>query len=538
MSDSLSSESVLEILAQADAAREAASFEVAAKLYTEAGTQSGDKDLVVTSADGLQTCGKETAAITVLEGAVDRWPTSPMLLMRAVIAYENTSNYAGAARHLRKITELFPAKARYWVRLGDAYAASGNWYEAEAAFAQTLAIAPLDPSAAVGRGGALVQLGRIEDAIACYRRVITLLPDHADAILKLGSLLSSVGKLEEAAGFLRRAISHNPKSAAAHVTLGTTLHYSGSAEEGLTLCRKAVELEPNLSITREAVGILLLDSGRVAEAAEALAPVERATASIPGLIAMYTVESLAGNMDAAERALQRVLTLDPRNGEARHLLAAMHGEPMANPAPRFVESIFAQLAQRFDERMINDLTYQMPQHVASEILNMRGQATVFSRWIDLGCGTGLIASALDGVLEIREKIGIDITQAMLSCAARKNLYHHLIQGDVTDALGEIDGSFDLITAIDLFPYLGELKEFLPRVASRLAPDGLFIYTHELAQDGTYKLRPAGRFAHSFAYLERLTSNANMKTIATKRATLLYDKGEEVPGQIVILSPRV
>ena len=537
MNDRLSLESATAILAQADAARKSDDFKAAARFYNEIGTQSDNKELVTASADGLQACGEDATAIAVLEGALDRWPESTMLLMRAANACDRTGNYAGAAQYLRKITEFAPGKSRYWVRLGAAYRAAGNWQEAEAAFTRALTIAPLDPSAAMGRGDALAQQGRIEEAIVCYRRLVTLTPDHADATLKLGNLLSLVGNFGEAISVLRRAITHNPKNAAVHLSLGCALHYHGSEEEGLALCQEAIDLEPNLPGASETIGILLLDSGRIAEARETLAPLGREGASVPGLIAMYTVACLSEDMEAAERALHRVLTLDPQHGEARHLLAAMHGEPVARPTSGYVENLFSRLANRYDQRMVEGLRYRMPQYIASEISNARSEAKNFSRWLDLGCGTGLVAIALDDAFEIGEKIGVDITQEMLNRAGRTGLYHQLIHGDVTDALGEFDGIFDLITAVDLLPYMGDLKEFLPRVAARMALDGLFIYTHELTVDGTYKLGPSGRFAHSADYLEKLTSSTNMKAVATKPATLRYDKGEEAPGRIVVVSMR-
>ena len=499
--------------------------------------ESGDKELMAAVIKGLQACGDNMTAITVLETALNQWPESPMFLTRAANAYENIGNFVRASQHLHKITELFPNKARYFLRLANAHAATGNWEDAEAAYARTLTIAPYDPTATLRRGDACVHLGRVDDAMACYLKVVKLLPDHAEAVMKLGGLLAATDNLEEAVKLFRRALGLSPKSAAAHVNLGSALHYCGIEEESLLLCRKAMKLDPDLPVAREVTGMLLLECGHFAEATEILGSVDRAQASIPGLIAKYAVAIQAGDLESAERALQRVLSINPQHGEGRHLLAAMHGEPVARPAPGFVESIFTRLAGRFDQRMAKDLAYPMPRRVAAIIAKLCGSTALLSRWLDLGCGTGLMASALDGVIEINESVGIDITQGMLNRAGGKNLYHHLILCDATDALGEMDGRFDLITAVDLLAYLGDVSRFLPLVASRLAPDGIFIYTHEQAPEGTFKVSSSGRFSHNADHLEKLAIGAGLEVATKNSTTLQYDKGEEVQGFIVALSLR-
>jgi predicted TPR repeat methyltransferase len=544
MRDSLSLDSPAAILTQAMAAHGSGEKETAIRLYKKvtASTysqlpleESDNKELIRAAIEGLQACGGGMAAITALETAINQWPGSPMFLTRAANAYENIGNYERASQHLQTLTERFPDKSRYFLRLANAHAARGNWESAEAAYARTLAIAPLDSTAALHHGDACMHLGRVDDAMACYRKVVKLFPDHVEATTKLGGLLASTDNFEEAIKHLRHALSISPKSAATHVNLGSALHYCGLEEESLLLCRKAMNLDPDLPVAREVTGTLLLECGHFAEATEILGSVDPAQASILGLIAKYAVAIQAGNVESAERALQRALSMNPQHGEARHLLAAMHGEPVSRPAPGFVESIFSRLAGRYDQRMAKDLAYQVPRRVAEVIAKLCGSTAPLSRWLDLGCGTGLMAAALDGVIEINESVGVDITQGMLKRAGGKNLYHQLILCDATDALGEMGGRFDLITAIDLLAYLGDVSRALPLIASRLAPDGIFIYTHEQAPEGTFKVGSSGRFAHNADHLEKLAIGAGLEVATINSTTLQYDKGEEVQGFIVALS---
>ena len=534
MTDSLSPEDAAEVYVQALNAQKAGDTRVAVDLYAEIASRCDDKELIASSIENLQNSGENEAAVAAIRTALERWPESPMFLMRAAIACEETGNFTGAVEHLKRIANRYPDKSRYWVRLADACTAAGSWDGAEDAYKKALEIAPLDPKAAIGHSESLVQLGRIDDALTSYRRVVKLNPDHADATLRFGNLLSATNNADEAILVLRRAVQLNPKSAAAHASLGNTLHYSGHEDEGLKLCRKAMELDPDLLIAREATGVLLLEQGKLDEATELLNSIDRAHTNLGGLIAKYLIGVLSENVESAERALQHALKLNPQNGEIRHLLAALHGEPVAHPAPSFVESTFARLARRYDSRMIN-LAYDMPHKAAEFIKNARMSDSEVRRWLDLGCGTGLVASALEGVIKIGESVGVDITQNMIHQAADKNLYHHLIHGDATDALRELSGAFDLITAIDLFAYLGDVREFLTLISERLSDRGIFVFTHAHVMEGSFKLDTFGRFSHSSDYLEKLIAKSGLKVVAQEPAQLKFDMGGDAKGQIIALS---
>src|SRR5690606_22867456 len=147
---------------------------------------------------------------------------------------------------------------------------------------------------------------------------------------------------------------------------------------------------------------------------------------------------------------------------------------LAQPFPGFVDSLFARLALRYDQRMVGDLKYDLPDKVVQEIENLGYEAGSFSRLLDLGCGTGLIAKALQKSFEIGERTGMDLCRGMLVQAAQGGHYHLLIQGDVLTAMGEASGMYDLITAVDLIPYIGDLTNLGIQIADRMTERGLVV----------------------------------------------------------------
>ena len=70
-------------------------------------------------------------------------------------------------------------------------------------------------------------------------------------------------------------------------------------------------------------------------------------------------------------------------------------------------------------------------------------------------------------------MGVDLSAAMLRCAAARGGYTELLCGDL-DALLPTMGArrFDLVLATDTLIYYGELQPVLRLIAARLADGGL------------------------------------------------------------------
>ncbi|MDD8022503.1 MAG: methyltransferase domain-containing protein [Paracoccaceae bacterium] len=272
----------------------------------------------------------------------------------------------------------------------------------------------------------------------------------------------------------------------------------------------------------------LLAAGEAAAAADLyVQALEIAPQWIAGWYRLGEIRADHG-LDGAEAALDRALQLDPADPFGAALRRdLLRGQPLADTMPSaFVEALFDQYAGNFDHALVETLEYRAPQ------LLRGGLVGPFARALDLGCGTGLMGAelrALAGHLE-----GWDISAEMLREAEAKQIYDRLEKAD----LGRLDlptARWDLITAADVFIYLGALEQIVGWVARALAPDGVFAFTVELSDDAPVVLRESRRYAHSEAYIRDLLEQAGFAAQIT-RASLRMDRGAAITGLVVQATP--
>jgi SAM-dependent methyltransferase len=94
------------------------------------------------------------------------------------------------------------------------------------------------------------------------------------------------------------------------------------------------------------------------------------------------------------------------------------------------------------------------------------------RTIDLACGTGRIGRWLRarGVSEVD---GLDFTPAMLARARERQVYRHLLEGDLR-ATGLPPASYDLALMVLADEHLPDLAPLYREVARIVAPGGCFV----------------------------------------------------------------
>ncbi|MBY4606685.1 methyltransferase domain-containing protein [Rhizobium sp. 9T] len=245
----------------------------------------------------------------------------------------------------------------------------------------------------------------------------------------------------------------------------------------------------------------------------------------------------AGDVDAAVAAYEEVLAIDPddHGGAAVRIAAMGRGETPAKAPDAYIETLFDQHAEVFEDVLVDQLGYHVPMLVRQRLQQLK--LGPFKRLLDLGCGTGLTGGALRDLCE--DMTGIDISEKMVEIAHEKDLYETLFVAEVEDFLEDNDEeAFDIIAATDVLPYLGALEPLFFGAAENLTAGGLFIFSsetlpEEILAGRAYMVGPHQRFAHADAYVrERLTATG-FELVEISDINVRMEDGQPTPGHLVI-----
>lgn len=245
----------------------------------------------------------------------------------------------------------------------------------------------------------------------------------------------------------------------------------------------------------------------------------------------------AGDLEAAANAYRDVLELDPddHGGAAVRLAAIGYGATPGKAPDAYVETLFDQHAADFEDILVDQLGYCVPMIIRQRLQAM--ETGPFQRMLDLGCGTGLGASALRDMVE--DITGLDISENMVEIAYEKEIYETLFVAEIEDFLCESDEeAYDLIIAADVLPYLGMLDALFSGTAANIATGGLFAFSAETLPDDVlngrdYMVGPHHRFGHSLAYLKDGLSRYGFSLLDVTDINVRFENGEPTPGYLVI-----
>lgn len=335
---------------------------------------------------------------------------------------------------------------------------------------------------------------------------------------------------DEAGIAFDRALALDASPARAWYRLGNVREEQGRDLDAEACFEKAVALEPthaqawnNLGGARQRLGH--------AHAADAY---RRAMAADPRLTQPYlNLGRLAverGDQAGAIEHFSAALAQHPGDPTFEHLLAAARGRNTAIAPPGYVTALFDGIAGQFEHHLVADLEYRVPADLAA--LARPGLAAG-SRVMDLGCGTGLIGTALAG--SGARITGVDLSPRMLDISARGGAYEQLELGDVVEVMRRsAAASLQAVFAADVFIYLGNLEGVFAEVARALAPGGLFAFSVEGTESSSYQLLPTGRYAHSAGYLRALAARHQLQERRLERARIRRQGSGYAEGWLALL----
>ena len=133
--------------------------------------------------------------------------------------------------------------------------------------------------------------------------------------------------------------------------------------------------------------------------------------------------------------------------------------------------------------------------------------------------------------------GVDLSPRMLRRARALGLYDELEELDLIACLERSSAAtFDLVTAADVFVYLGALERVFAQVARVMRPAGRFAFSVERGQAASgFELAPSGRYRHSRAYVEALARENGLRVVEARDAVLRREANREIEGVVFVLA---
>jgi len=277
--------------------------------------------------------------------------------------------------------------------------------------------------------------------------------------------------------------------------------------------------------------------GDLAAAADLLL---QATELAPGFASAWftlgKIRERLGESEAAIAAFRKAQVADPddRHGASLRLIL-LGAEPVSSMPPAYVRALFDQYAPKFEAALVDDLGYRGPALLFKAVLSARAairKPALFKRAIDLGCGTGLAATAF--AAQVDEFTGIDLSPRMIERARDTGLYAEVEVAEMVEGLrSKPDASVDLILAADAVVYLSDLAPLLSEARRVLAPGGLLAFTAETHGDDGVILGEGLRYAHGAGYLRASIEACGLALSRCEDLSARNEDNAPVPGLVVV-----
>jgi predicted TPR repeat methyltransferase len=406
------------------------------------------------------------------------------------------------------------------------------------------------------------EAGRLQEAERAFEGSLQLLPGRVSTLVNLGATKLRLGKPQEALGPLEQALGQEPGDRDAWCHHSEALARLGRFDDSLVSCDKALAIDAGCHPAWRGRAMVLT---RLHRYEDALAALDRLTELVPGHGETWQLRGQAlqklARHDEALICYDKALALDPnlapawalRGGILKdqkrfdeaiecfrqaishggdpelngYFLASLQGSDAPATAPRhYVQSLFDDYADHFDEHLMNVLRYEAPRFLVDNLAGVGPER--FAAALDLGCGTGLCGPLIKP--RVQQLDGVDLSPRMLDKARSLGVYERLLQDDLIAHLQSTPQRYDLVLSADVFIYVGDLEPVFAGVSRVMDRGGVFCFSaEEAAYEHTFLLNAHQRYAHSGRYVRQLAARHGFEVVKMPRHAIREDQREPIPG---------
>jgi predicted TPR repeat methyltransferase len=351
-------------------------------------------------------------------------------------------------------------------------------------------------------GLAHLHAGRFDQAEQQFLASLALMPQRVSTLVNLAATRLRLGRPQPALSSADDVLAIEPGNTDALLHRGTALLMLHRPAEALASFDRLLAVDPRHAVAWSQRGSILREAHRLPEAAQAFE------------------QALAHGADP-------VLN--------RYYLASVTQQTLQTAPAEYVEALFDDYAEQFDEHLVQQLRYRIHEALVQHVVPPASGR--FTSALDLGCGTGLCGPLVRPLAAWL--LGIDLSAQMLNKARARGVYDELVQADIVQHLQKAGERHDLVLAADVFIYVGDLAPVFAAVRRALPPGGVFCFSAEEAASAEapagYRLLPSLRYAHTEPYLCELAAAHGFQVRQLLREPIREDQREPVEGLLAYLS---
>lgn len=391
---------------------------------------------------------------------------------------------------------------------------------------------PQDPRVFMLGGLLAEKAGNVQGAFDALRKSVSLAPDWGPGLLELALLLARQNQFPEAIETAEKVAALEPKNLQVLAGVIDIAHRAGHLEMAVRHLKRGLELVPGDIALRRLLARDLSEQGKHEESLAIWdSLVQEQPQDSQSLVGRVQACIAAGKPTDAKEDTTALLSLAPDDAVYQYYGQLANGATPGEQPPELTRSIFDNMAEFYDLHVVRGLKYQLPKQVGDKILAQHPDKKI--NVLDLGCGTGLLGvclGRLDGAL-----VGVDPSMKMIEQAARHNVYDRFHTVNLHDALRETpDALYQVITALDVFIYAGDVTQSIPNAHRVLTPGGMMVFSFETApeQGPDLVLQPTGRYAHKRSHVESLCQSTGFASVEIQDTILREENRQPVPGFVV------
>jgi predicted TPR repeat methyltransferase/TolA-binding protein len=524
--------------------------------------------LAYQEAEALVAAGHLRQAADICRSMLDEHPDFPYGYYLMSSLFRATGTYGNALTFSQMAIQMQPENSAFHIQHGQILFSLGDNTGAESAFRTAHLLQPTDPIAMLLLADTMAQQDNFDDAILMFEnaraardipeidlheglchmmkgahdkaeklfnRVIERAPENEWGHIQKGKLLIEHKRYSEAHASLARALKYNPNAYEALHGMAMVSEQQGQYDMATRYAMQAIQSNPNGWESHMQLGSLLLIQHQYAMAEQILSQahgLQKDNVYITQLLLNALLRQHKN--DQAKDLLAQALMLSPDDKVMRYFDAMLKGDAMVTAPAEYISNLFDHYADRFDHHLIHVLGYKVPgllAQMAAEV-GLPKDASL----LDLGCGTGLVAEAFRDITS--QRVGVDLSQKMLSKARDRKLYNALFAQDIVEFMWQCEQTFDYVVAADVLIYLGDVAPLFKAARAVLAQKGILLISIEREeQGGDYNLKPTGRYTQRNSYIEHLAAEEGYEIIMQQDMTVRMENDMPVAGMAYALKKR-